>query len=284
MADERDQERWLSELLDAAAEEYEPNPDRLKAMVTARIAQREEQGAQAAPRSTRRARRRGLGLLGRVGLAGIPVGVALSTIGAAAALAVGATATIAVTTSHDHHTVSVAAPSTSPDPTGASSSSPSPTEGASSAATTEAVTTHPATSASGTPVGTSSSTLEDVTASIGQASNSSWSELDLAVTIKQPLTALHVTVKVSKSDGLSYAGKWNSGASGQFNETATTNSDGSVTYEFDLVGGDQVGSGTVIFAAQFNHATSGWKPQDDTYYVAARTATSTSASVANGAY
>ena len=296
--DGRESEQWLGELLDAAADEYQPDADRLKAMVAARIAQQsEERDAALSPRKARSrrstrtgagagagtSRRRGLGLLGRLGLAGIPAGVALATVGAAAALAVGATATIAVTSSHDHHTVTVAAPTTPPDTGGASSPSSAPTEGASSAAVTTQAT-HPSTSSGGTPVSTSSSELVSATASIGQASNPNWAELDLAVTLKQPLTALHVTVKVSKCAGLQTTSTWNSGAGGQFTEATTDNADGSITYEFELVGGDRAGPGSVTFAVQFNHATSGWKPQDDTYYVSARTATSSSASSASGAY
>ncbi|HET9173156.1 MAG TPA: hypothetical protein VFN97_27255 [Actinospica sp.] len=294
MADERESEQWLGELLDAAADGYEPDADRLKAMVTARIAQQSEEREAAVStggRDRRRAagsraegpRRRGLGLLGRVGLAGIPAGVALATVGAAAALAVGATATIAVTSSHDHQTVSVAAPTTSPDTGGASSPSAPPSGGSPSAAATSR-SASPSTSESGTPVSTSSSALVSVTASIGQASNPNWAELDVAVAIRQPLTALHVTVKVSKCPGLQTTDTWDTGASGQFTERTTDNADGSITYEFELVGGDQAGSGTVDFAVQFNHATTGWKPQDDTYYVSARTATSGSASSAGGAY
>jgi hypothetical protein len=253
-------------------------------MVAARITQQsEEQGSRATRRArSSRSRRRGLGLLGRLGLAGIPAGVALSTIGAAAAIAVGATATIAVTSSHDHHTVTVAAPTTSPGTGGASSPSASPSEAASSAATTES--THPAASDSGTPISSSSSALVAATSSIGGASNANWSELDLAVAIKQPLTALHVTVKVSKCNGLASTGTWSTGAAGQFTETTTTDSGGSITYEFELVKGNLTGPGTVTFAVQFNHASSGWKPQGDTYYVSARTATSKSASSASGAY
>lgn len=282
--DGREQALWLNELLDAAADQYEPDAERLTAMVTARIAR---QGSSPdSPRSPR-VRRRGLGLLGRLGLAGIPAGVALATIGAAAAIAVGATATIAVTSSHDHHTVPVAGPSTSPATGGGSSSpNPEPSEGASPAATGESTRT--ATSSAGSTAGsTAASTsvaLVAATSSIGQASSPSWSELDLSVAIRQPLTALHVTVKVSKCAGLASTGTWNSGVGAAFTEKTTTDSGGSITYEFELAKGGQVQPGTLTFAVQFDHASSGWKPQDDTYYVSARTSTSTSASSAAGAY
>jgi prolyl oligopeptidase PreP (S9A serine peptidase family) len=103
------------------------------------------------------------------------------------------------------------------------------------------------------------------------------------VTVKQQLTALHVTVKVSKCSGLANTGSFDTVGS-TFTVTATKDSDGSITYEFDLAKGDTIAPGTYTFAAQFQHASSGWKPQDDTFYVSARTATSKSASSASGAY
>jgi hypothetical protein len=287
-----EQALWLSELLDAAADEYEPDTERLKGLVSARIAQQSEESDVTSALPTRRARkprrRRGLGLIGRLGLAGIPAGVALSTIGAAAAIAVGATATIAVTSSHDHHTVTVAGPSTSPetattDTAAGASPTSSAGESASSAATGES--THPATSGAGAATGSTSSSsgLVGATASIDRASNTSWSQLDLVVAVNEPVTALHVTVKVSKCAGLASTGSFDTVGS-QFTEVTTTGSDGSITYEFDLVKGATLAPGSFTFAAQFQHATSGWKQQDDTYYVSARTASSTSASVADGTY
>ena len=297
LGNERERELWLGGLLDAAAEEYEPDAERLKAMVAARIAQQsEDSGPLAVPARTKSGkaggktgvagpRRRGLGLVGRLGPAGIPAGVALATIGAAAAIAVGATATIAVTSSHNRHTITVAAPTTSPGAGGASSPSPGPSEGASPATT--GASTHPATSggpSTGTVGSSTGPALVSVNASVDQGSNAEWAQLDVVVTIKQPLTALHVTVKVSKCAGLASTGAWNSGAGGQFTEATATDSGGSITYEFELAQGTTVSPETLTFAVQFSHASSGWKPAYDTYYVSSRTSTSTSASSVSGSY
>ena len=302
---------WLSGLLDAAAEQYEPDAERLKAMVTARISQQSDEAeatiSPAAPsrRSRRRAARTGrtrrlgfgLGLIGRLGLAGIPAGVALTTIGAAAALAVGATATIAVTSSHDHRTVTIAAPSSTPGQGGSSSQNTG--TGPSGGPSATGTATHPATATSSAATATStasagnsattnalttSSALVSATPSIDPASFSYWAQLDLVVTAKEPLTALDVTVKVSKCAGLGSTGSWDTGAIGQFSATSTTNSDGSITYEFELKSGQQVSPGTMTFAVQFNHAATGWNTADDTFYVSARTATSTGASAVQGPY
>ena len=306
---------WLSELLDAAAEQYEPDAERLKAMVTARIAQQSDEaeatttsasssatteGRYAASSRSRRSGRRtartgrvrGLGLIGRLGLAGIPAGVALTTIGAAAALAVGATATIAVTSSHDHRTVTIAAPSDTPGRGGTSSQSAGPSGGASATGTptsrTTTKTTTSATASASTSTSTNaltaSSALVSATPSIDSASFNYWAQLDLVVTAKEPLTALDVTVKVSKCAGLGSTGSWDTGAIGEFTATTTTNADGSITYEFELNHGQDVSPGTMTFAVQFNHAATGWNTADDTFYVSARTATSTGATAVQGPY
>jgi len=302
VGDER--EPWLSELLDAAATEYTPDTERMRALVAARIAeQRDEAGASSAsaPRSRRRARRTGgLGLAGRLGLAGIPASVALATFGTAAALAVGATATIAVTSQHHRPGGSVPTPapggsapgqsgtgaksaSPSPSPTGAPSPPPTAT-GSSGHPAASSSSTSPSPTPSAPATDTASSVLVGAAASIDSGSNAGWAQLDLNVSVKQPLTALDVTVKVSNCTGLAGTGAWDSGATGQFTETATSGSDGSITYEFQLTAGDEVSPGTVAFAVQFNHASTGWNVADDTYYVSARTATSTSADSAHGAY
>jgi hypothetical protein len=297
--DER--EAWLGELLDSAAAEYEPDTERLQAMVAARIDE-SEQAASAgarATRSTRQSRRRmkprAFGLAARLGLAGIPAGVALATIGAAAALAVGATATIAVTSNHNAgKTVAVLTPSTAAGSTAAPSrgadSSPTAQPGDTGKPTHSVTSTTGAstTSTSATPTSTTgtsnSNDLTTVTASVDQGSNSAWAQLDVVVTIRKPLTAFDVTIKVSECAGLASTGQWDSGAGGEFSVSATKATDGSITYEFELTPGVTVSPGTLTFAAQFNHSTTGWSQAADTYYVSARTATSTSASSVNGSY
>ena len=303
MAVDDEREAWLGELLDSAAAEYEPDTERLQAMVAARI-DGSEQAASAGPgtrgtRSTRQSRRRmkphAFGLAARLGLAGIPAGVALATIGAAAALAVGATATIAVTSNHNAgKTVAVLTPSTAAGSTAAPSqgtdSSPSsqpsdtgkPTHSATSSA--EESTTSTSATPTGTAGSSKSNDLTTVVTSVDPGSNSAWAQLDVVVTIRKPLTALDVTIKVSECAGLASTGQWDSGAGGEFSVTATKASDGSITYEFELTPGVTVSPGTLTFAAQFNHGTTGWSQAADTFYVSARTAASTSASSVNGSY
>ncbi|QMU78382.1 hypothetical protein GXW83_24410 [Streptacidiphilus sp. PB12-B1b] len=230
--------------------------------------------------------------------------MAMATIGTAAAVAVGATATIAVTYHHDNHqSVTATAPSSSPGGsavrpsgtgtgTGTPSASPTATGAQSPPPAAVGGSTHPATStgasASLTPsaqaTDTASSALVGAAASIDAGSNSGWAQLDLNVAVRQPLTALDVTVKVSDCTGLAGTGAWDSGATGQFTETTSRGSDGSITYEFQLTPGDEVSPGTVVFAVQFNHASTSWNAADDTYYVSARTATSSSAHSVDGAY
>lgn len=307
MAVDDEREAWLGELLDSAAAEYEPDTERLQALVAARIDDSEQSASAEAgsrpgtriARSTRQSRRRvkprAFGLAARLGLAGIPAGMALATIGAAAALAVGATATIAVTSNHNAgKTVAVLTPSTAQGSTAAPSpgtdSSPTSQAGDTGKPTHSATSTaeESTSSSSATPTGTAGSSksndLTTVAASVDQGSNSAWTQLDVVVTIHKPLTALDVTVKVSECAGLASTGQWDSGAGGEFSVSTTKSTDGSITYEFVLTPGVTVDPGTLTFAAQFNHSTIGWSQAADTFYVSARTATSTSASSVNGSY
>ncbi|TDT97941.1 cellulose binding domain-containing protein [Streptomyces sp. 846.5] len=230
---------------------------------------------------TARARHRGgLGLLGRLGLAGLPAGVALAAIGTATALAVGATATIAVTSQH-HHKESVTVSAPGPTPSGSAPEQPGSSTPSTSPAATDR-STHPAASNSISASPTPSGLLHAAT-SINSSSNVYWAQLDLSVTVKQPVTALDVRVRVSNCTGLAATGSWSSGSPGQFTETTTKNADGSITYEFQLAPGHQIAPGTVTFAVQFNHATTGWNAADDTYHVAAGTAGSTSAETGTSA-
>jgi len=109
---------------------------------------------------------------------------------------------------------------------------------------------------------------------VNHGSNGSWSQLDVAASIDQTLSALTITITVADCPGLSPAGAWDNGAGGQFTETTTVNADGSISYVFKLNPGNEVTSGDVTFAAQFSHAFHSWTASADTYSVAAVVAAS----------
>ncbi|HEX4789504.1 MAG TPA: hypothetical protein VH372_13630 [Actinospica sp.] len=301
---------WLGDLLDAAAAEYEPDGERLRALVAARIAAAEDERATAAgqavplPRVRHRERARPgpfprrLRLLGRLGLAGIPAGVALATIGAAAAIAVGATATITMTTNRGQAATKVTVLTPDDGGSGVPESSQAPSTrtsthpaGAGGTSGPTSPSSHASASGSTSPANTGSATGSGTnplyeTSTLAVTGNPSWTELDVLVTAKQPLTSLKVTITVAACVGLASPGDYDSGAGNQFSKSETSNGDGSMTFTFVLNPGRILtsASGRVEFAAQFSHATAGWNEAADSYVAAARTAASTADTVVRGAY
>ncbi len=157
--------------------------------------------------------------------------------------------------------------SPSPSPTASThSASASPTGAASSAA--------PSTTAANASAAATTSGALTASPSVNHGSNGSWSQLDVAASIDQTLSALTITITVADCPGLSPAGAWDNGAGGQFTETTTVNADGSISYVFKLNPGNEVTSGDVTFAAQFSHAFHSWTASADTYSVAAVVAAS----------
>jgi hypothetical protein len=236
-------------------------------------------------------------VLGRLGLAGIPAGVALATIGATAALAVGVTATIAVTSNHDARTtVAVLTPHGGDSGgTAGPSQSPSTHPGTSAVGSSAATTSAPPSSYAST--GGSAATTSSASVAAGGGTNAlfsagplvdsgnpSWTELDVMVTAKQQLTSLEVTIKVANCPDLQWTGDYDQGADGQLSKADMPNPDGSITFSFTLNSGQAVSPGTLEFAAQFNHAAGGWNAAEDSYVVTARTAASTTDTVVQGAY
>lgn len=300
-------EAWLTGLLDDAAEGYVPDTERLRALVDARIDAAARQSNQGPARRGRAgAPTRRLAVLGRLGLAGIPAGVALATIGGAAALAVGVTATLAVTSQHDTSTgVGVLTPHgggsggaggpTASRSTLTSPGATSPVGGATGNADTATGTgtaTHrpsgPAASgsATATATGTGGTNALFSASAIAQTGNPDWAELDVYVTAKQPLTSLTITVRVTACQGLGSTGVWSSAASGSFTVAETSNGDGSLTYTYTLNQGNTFAPSAQgpEFSAQFNHAAGVWAAASDTFSVAGRTAGSTADTVVDGRF
>jgi hypothetical protein len=156
------------------------------------------------------------------------------------------------------------------------SPSPSPSATRSASASASATTATSAATTAATAAETSAAAPDALTVSSGvNGGNSSWTTLNVSTKVNQTLSALTITIHVASAPGLRAAGAWNSGAGGQFSETTTQNSDGSITYTFSLNSGQQVGSsGSISFAAQFNHNNRGWSASADTYAVSAKVASS----------
>jgi hypothetical protein len=194
--------------------------------------------------------------------------LSLAATGSLGAVATGSL-TSAGTTSASASRSASASPSHSPSPSPTASThsaSASPTGAASSAA-------HSTATANASTAATASGALT-ASPSVNHGSNGSWSQLDVAATINQPLSALTITITVADCAGLSPAGAWDSGAGGEFTETTTVNADGSISYVFALNSGNEATPGDVTFAAQFSHTFHSWTASADTYSVAAVVASS----------
>ena len=206
--------------------------------------------------------------------------LSLAATGSIGAVATGPlTSTGADATSVSPSRSASASPSHSPSPSPTASThaaSASPTGAASSAA--------PSTATANASTAATTSGALTASALVNHGSNGSWTQLDVAATIDQTLSALTITFTVADCPGLSPAGAWDSGAGGQFTETTTVHGDGSISYVFELTSGDQVGPGDVTFAAQFSHTFHGWTASADTYSVAAVVASSGATDSLGGAF
>jgi len=126
----------------------------------------------------------------------------------------------------------------------------------------------PATSTAPAPPAAGGSSVT-VSGHVASGSGPYWSEEDVSLANAAPLTALRVVVTVQKTSGVSYAGAYNTFASGVMS-MAYNDTGGQVVYTYTLTAGQSIpaGSGWLV-AAQFGgngapHAYSG-----DTYVVTA---------------
>ena len=180
--------------------------------------------------------------------------------------------------------------SASPSPTAdqPTNSVPASTSAAGSVATTAGASPSPSasvsTSAVSNPGATASADLLTASGSVNVYSSTTWTQLDVDADIAQTLGALTITVQVADCTQLAETGQWDSGAGGQFTPTETTNANGSISYQFQLVSGDEVSPGSVSFAVQFSHAATGWSASADTYSVTAESASSGAADEFGGTF
>lgn len=272
--EQRDQETSIGELLDAAARDYEPDGERLRALVASRIAESED--ARGLPRIGRLAGGRGGTLRNRALRTWLErafsAGAGIAAVAAAVAIAVGVTATLAVTSGGP----AAGGPTENGGGTG-------PAGGPGKSSTGLRVPT-------GTPEPQRSSAppaapdAYAATERVDQASNPDWAQLDVVFAAKKPVTALEITIRVAGCTGLGSTGFFDTGASGAFVSSESAGPDGSISYVFRLAAGVTLAPGTVEFAAQFNHGPAGWHPAGDTYRISAGTAGAPAPQVTSGGY
>jgi hypothetical protein len=253
--DDRDRGAWIGELLDAAADAYEPDGERLRELVAERVA-RDADGRRPARRPGRRGVGRGLrSLLDRTA----STGAAIAAVAAAVAIAVGVTAALAVTSSSSatgasgggprRTSAAVVPPDPAADPgrASASASASRPAHTTGSAATPDAYT---------------------VSARIDQSStaNPVWTQLDVSVVASKPISAaLDITIRVAGCPGFIQPASFTTAPSGSFAKSIVPGTDGTTEFVFHLDAGKY--AGTMEFAAQFGHAATGWNPAQDGYRV-----------------
>lgn len=304
---------WLRGELTIAAFAYNPDSTRLSALVAERMTLAEQAAGGAAtdadpdnertavqPRMTGRlGRRPGYpdrparpNRLGRRGQACI----ALGALAAVAILVVELTSS-GFDTGNDGQSVLPASESSmdlsagspqvtaggSPTPTVTASASPTPS--ATPSASPSPSPSHSATP-SASPSQTASSPAPQVvnaSPSVNAGTTSTWTQLDLDVTIQQTLSSLTITIDVAHCRNLTPAAAWDTGSGGEFTESTQTQSNGSITYTFSLVSGTEANPGTLTFSAQFSHANSGWSATADSYSISGETTSSAPVSV-SGTY
>ncbi|WAL98916.1 hypothetical protein [Streptomyces sp. Je 1-369] len=107
--------------------------------------------------------------------------------------------------------------------------------------------------------------------SIDPGSSAYWSQSDITVKAKKPLTALTVEVRVAGSGKVDDTGNWRSLPEGDF-DASVTERDGGLVYRWTLKRGRTVPVGEHVFAGQFNHPAGKRDAGDDSYEVRAGTA------------
>ncbi|MGH3416464.1 MAG: hypothetical protein ACRDVE_03865 [Actinocrinis sp.] len=282
---------WLTEILVSEAGRHEPDDGHLRALMRERV------------NRSRHGRTR-LSVLG-IRLAGVPAGIAAAALCATVAVAV--TATVATrqpsqpTNSARQHAGPQPAGTGASRPAASSAASPgtkSPVTGDGADSTTApagpltsgSAPASPSTSAGSAQASTSSSATNQGTylataqGSVSPASNPSWTEEDVTVTLDKPVDGLQLIVRVAPSVGLTNTSYWANHDISVFDVTVAPQS-GGLTFTFRLKPGQSLAAGQIEFGAQFGH-TSPHDPTGDTYAlsVASDGAGGSSAAVSQGSF
>ncbi|GAA4618776.1 hypothetical protein GCM10023195_84630 [Actinoallomurus liliacearum] len=233
---------WLRSALREEADAHRPDGDRMWSRVDAGT-----RGRRARPA---RGRSLAAAALAAVGVAAVSVGVVTWRAAGPAAPAVPAGHGTAQT---DRPAPSSAASTWGSAAPTARSDRPSPTGGP---ATSSSVPQRPRT------------TSPAVVAGLASASNAYWAEEDVTLSRTRPLTALRVTVRVTRTAGVRSTGSWSNLPGDTFQ--VTVGDEGSaVVYTWVLRPGRSVPPGRYVFAAQYARAPDGHDAHQDTYSVTA---------------
>ncbi|MFF1375015.1 hypothetical protein [Streptomyces sp. NPDC058308] len=106
--------------------------------------------------------------------------------------------------------------------------------------------------------------------SIDPGSSTYWSQSDITVKARKPLTELTVEVRVARSDEVADTGNWRSLPAADF-DVFVAERDGFLVYRWTLRPGRTVPAGEHVFAGQYNHPAGQRDAGDDTCAVRAAT-------------
>ncbi|MFE2236475.1 hypothetical protein ACFXA4_28465 [Streptomyces sp. NPDC059442] len=110
--------------------------------------------------------------------------------------------------------------------------------------------------------------------SVDPGSKTHWSQSNVTLKTRQPLTALTVELRVAQTGGVESSGLWQTLPEADFTRSVHEQN-GTLVYRWELRGGRTVPAGTHVFAGQYDHATSGRNAVADRYEATADAAQET---------
>ncbi|MET9608105.1 hypothetical protein ABZZ17_24060 [Streptomyces sp. NPDC006512] len=110
--------------------------------------------------------------------------------------------------------------------------------------------------------------------SVDPGSRTHWSQSNVTLKTRQPLTALTVELRVAQTGGVKSSGSWQTLPGADFTFSVHEQS-GTLVYRWELKAGRTVPAGTHVFAGQYDHTTSGRNAVADRYEATAGAARST---------
>ncbi|MDK1475464.1 hypothetical protein QNO07_18910 [Streptomyces sp. 549] len=106
--------------------------------------------------------------------------------------------------------------------------------------------------------------------SVNPGSSSYWSQSDVTLRTREPLTALTVELRVAQTGGVAQTGNWRSLPEEDFT-VAVREDGGELVFRWTLKDGRTVPAGRFVFAGQYDHTTDGRDAKDDAYTARATT-------------
>lgn len=100
--------------------------------------------------------------------------------------------------------------------------------------------------------------------SVNPGSSSYWSQSDVTLRTREPLTALTVELRVAQTGGVAETGHWRSLPEQDF-DVSVREAGGELVFVWTLKDDRTVPAGRHVFAGQYNHTTDGRDAKDDSY-------------------